>query len=337
MTDMWYYEKECIDNGLRLICGVDEAGRGPLAGPVYAAAVILPPLTSIPELGDSKKLSEKTRDKLFYDIKKLAVDYSIGMATHEEIDEHNILKATFIAMNRAIDTLKNKPCIALIDGNREPSAKCRTSCIVKGDAKSASIAAASILAKVSRDRHMLEMAEKYPQYAFEKHKGYGTKLHYERLNEHGPSDIHRVTFLKKWKTGSINQETFGGTYSPDEHPAKPVSKVLGDLGESLALKYLSEKGYATVETGFRSFFGEIDLIVKDLSYIVFAEVKLRKSKNFAQAREQVTKSKQEKIKATASMWLSSHKTKLQPRFDVIEIYAPDAQAPEIIHIENAFE
>ena len=196
ILDLWEIERGFILAGRRVICGVDEAGRGPLAGPVYAAAVVLPFGVEIPGLNDSKKLSEKVREMLFDEIVSKAAAYGVASADHKEIDELNILNATFLAMSRAVSLLGSKPDIALIDGNRAPVMDVDCECVVGGDGKSASIAAASILAKVSRDRYMVCMAEKYPQYAFEQHKGYGTKLHYERLREYGPSDIHRVSFLK---------------------------------------------------------------------------------------------------------------------------------------------
>ena len=342
--DLWWFENELAGEGCKLICGVDEAGRGPLAGPVYAAAVILPLGLELKKLGDSKKIPEETRERLYKDIMEGAEDYAIGSADCREVDELNILQATFLAMNRAIDALKVVPDIALIDGNRSPGANCRTECIVGGDGKSASIAAASILAKVSRDRYMADMALKYPEYAFEKHKGYGTKLHYERLNEFGPSEIHRVSFLKKWQNeGKWRIENgkwkigdgAGGSGLTNSGCNK--ARVRGALGERIAEAYLIDKGYTVVEKGFRSPFGEIDLIVMDGEYMAFVEVKLRKDASFAEAREFVGKAKQKKLTATANIWLASHKTKLQPRFDVVEIYTPDDIAePEIIHIENAF-
>lgn len=197
MTELWELENEIYDSGVELICGVDEAGRGPLAGPVCAAAVILPRGLEIEGLNDSKKLSEKKRDKLFDAICAEAVSYGIAFASVEEIEEVNILNAAMLAMNRAIERLSVKPALALVDGNRNSAIKMPSRCVVKGDAKCADIAAASILAKVTRDRYMLEMAEKYPEYHFEKHKGYGTKLHYEALREHGPCEIHRPSFLRK--------------------------------------------------------------------------------------------------------------------------------------------
>ncbi len=193
------YEKQAFADGYSVICGVDEAGRGPLAGPVYAAAVILPPECAIEGLDDSKKISEKKREALFDVIIEKAVAYCVASANVDEIEKFNILNATFIAMRRAVDGLKNRPDLALVDGNRAPSLECDVRTIVKGDSKSASISAASILAKVSRDRYMLELDKKVPQYCFAKHKGYGTKLHYEKIREFGVSEYHRPSFLKTMK------------------------------------------------------------------------------------------------------------------------------------------
>lgn len=184
--------------GIKYICGVDEAGRGPLAGPVFAAAVILPEDFEIEGLNDSKKLSEKKRDLLFDEIIEHALAYSIQSIDHKTIDEINILEATMLAMKTAVENLSIRPERVFIDGNRVPkNMEVPAEFVIKGDATSASIAAASILAKVSRDRFMLEMDKKYPEYCFAKHKGYGTKLHYEKIREFGPSEIHRLTFLKK--------------------------------------------------------------------------------------------------------------------------------------------
>ena len=197
MTELWELENEIYAEGFSLICGVDEAGRGPLAGPVYAAAVILPRDAVIEGLNDSKKLTEKQREALFDVITERALTYGIASASVEEIEKLNILNATFLAMNRAIDKLDPIPELALIDGNRSTGIAMPSRCVVKGDSRCADIAAASILAKVSRDRYMLTLAEKYPQYHFEQHKGYGTKLHYEALREYGPSPEHRPSFLRK--------------------------------------------------------------------------------------------------------------------------------------------
>ena len=197
-VNLWEIEKTWADRGFHAICGIDEAGRGPLAGPVCAAAVILPEGLEIPGLNDSKKLTDKKRRELFPIIEEQALAYGIGWASQEEIDEINILQATFLAMSRAVEQLKIRPDLALVDGNRAPALDLPVETVVKGDSLSASIAAASILAKVSRDDVMLRMAEEYPGYGFEVHKGYGTKAHYEALRTFGPSPIHRRTFLKKF-------------------------------------------------------------------------------------------------------------------------------------------
>ena len=198
---MWEIEDTFFDQGLQVICGVDEAGRGPLAGPVCAAAVILPKHLEIPGLTDSKKLSDKRRRELFPEIQRQAIAYGIGFASEKEIDEINILKATFLAMERALAQLPITPELVLIDGNRERDFGLPAKTVIKGDSLSANIAAASILAKVSRDDLMLEMAREYPQYGFEIHKGYGTKAHYAALRMYGPCPIHRRTFLRTFYGG----------------------------------------------------------------------------------------------------------------------------------------
>lgn len=196
--NMWAIEDSLYADGIVTVCGVDEAGRGPLAGPVCAAAVILPPHLEIPGLDDSKKLTDKRRRELVPIIKENAIAYGIAMASHEEIDEINILQATFLAMERAIAQLDGMADFALIDGNREKDFGLPVKTVVKGDSLSANIAAASVLAKVTRDDLMDEMAKVYPEYGFEIHKGYGTKAHYEALRTYGHCPIHRLTFLKKF-------------------------------------------------------------------------------------------------------------------------------------------
>ena len=219
MSELTMWEIEDSLN-LRLICGVDEAGRGPLAGPVCAAAVILPEHLEIPGLTDSKKLSDKKRRELFPIIQEQAVAYGIGLASEAEIDEINILQATFLAMRRALDQLSVKPEIALIDGNRETDFGLPVKTVVKGDSLSANIAAASVLAKVTRDNIMVELAETYPEYGFEIHKGYGTKAHYEALRQYGPCPIHRKTYLKKFygekkSAGCLGRGAGGGVFAKE--------------------------------------------------------------------------------------------------------------------------
>ena len=202
--DLWTYERQQWNNGFSTLCGVDEAGAGPLAGPVYAAAVILPRELDLPGLNDSKKLTAKRREALFDAITAAAIAYSVASVSAEEIDELDILNARMLAMSRAIEGLSVTPDLCLIDGNRDHgSAVAITAphlCLVGGDGKSASIAAASILAKVSRDRYVTDVLDReYPQYQFARHKGYGTKLHYAMLDQYGPCPAHRRTFLKKWE------------------------------------------------------------------------------------------------------------------------------------------
>lgn len=199
MNELWKYEHAAYQEGIDLVCGVDEAGRGPLAGPVCAAAVILPRDLEIEGLNDSKKLSDKRRRALYEVITEQAISYGIAMVDEKVIDEINILQATFLAMRQAVLQLSEKPALALVDGNREPDfGDIPIKTIIKGDSLSANIAAASILAKVTRDRFMEEQDAIYPQYGFCVHKGYGTKAHYEALRTYGPCPIHRRSFLKKF-------------------------------------------------------------------------------------------------------------------------------------------
>lgn len=310
------------EQGIPLLCGVDEAGRGPLAGDVYAAAVILPPNCVIEGLNDSKKLTEQKREALYDIIKQKAVSCCVGVATIAEIEEHNILQATFLAMNRAVDGLEIAPKLVLVDGNQNPHLKIHSRCVVKGDATSACIAAASILAKVERDRYMKQIAAQYPDYQFQKHKGYGTTLHYQMLDQFGISDVHRKSFLKKYLSGE-----------------KSSSKRRGDMGEETAADYLKSQGYEILFCNYHSAYGEVDIIAKKGEIIAFVEVKSRKEHSMLSPREAVSRSKQQKLMKTASCYLEENKVTLQPRFDVVEVYFVGERqlaVTEINHIENAF-
>ncbi|WMJ23942.1 ribonuclease HII [Paludicola sp. MB14-C6] len=317
--DIFEYDKQ---EGVELLCGVDEAGRGPLAGDVYAAAVILPQGFVLEGLNDSKKLTEKKRDLLYDAIIENAVSYCIATASVKEIEELNILNATFLAMRRAVEGLNVQPKLVLVDGNQNPKLSVHTRCVVKGDATSACIAASSILAKVARDRYMKQVAYDYPQYQFEKHKGYGTALHYQMLDEFGVSDVHRPSFLKKYLSGKQNK-----------------TQLKGALGEQTTADYLVANGYEIVAKNYHSAYGEIDIIAQKENILAFVEVKTRKEKGLATAREAVSRSKQTKIINTALMYLQENGLKKQPRFDVCEIYLDSDTGTivtEVNYIKNAF-
>lgn len=305
--------------GAEVLCGVDEAGRGPLAGPVYAAAAILPLDAEIEGINDSKKLTEKKREALYEQIKETALDYCVAAASVEEIDEMNILQATYLAMRRAVEGLRLRPGLVLIDGNKNPSVGVHSRCVIKGDATSANIAAASILAKVERDRYMKQLDAQYPQYDFAKHKGYGTKLHTERILEYGISPVHRRSFLVKLAA---------------KEPS--LSLLHGEYGERIAYSYLKKKGFEVLARNYRCERGEIDLIARKESILSFVEVKLRDKTCPYSGREAVTKHKQEKIIQTALHFLQEHPAQLQPRFDVVEITLLDNDQLNIHFLENAF-
>ena len=304
-----------------LFCGVDEAGRGPLAGDVYAAAVILPLDAEIPGINDSKKLSEKKRDALYDLITEQAVAWAVGVATVEEIEKINILQAAMLAMKRAVDALPVKPSLALVDGNKNPQLSVPSRCLVHGDATSASIAAASIVAKVTRDRYMEEMDRVYPGYLFAKHKGYGSKAHYACIDELGPSPIHRMSFLKKY-------------YAKKEEA--PHSD--GNRGEAAASQRLAEQGYQILDANWRCPYGEIDLIARDGDQLVFCEVKTRTEDGIGTPGEAVSLSKQKKLTAAALSYLSEHPSGLQPRFDVVEVTLSGGNGAvlSVEHLKNAF-
>ncbi len=305
--DLFAYDQSL---GIECLCGVDEAGRGPLAGPVYAAAVILPHGITIEGLNDSKKLSEKKREQLYDQICEQAVAYSVASASVEEIDTLNILQATFLAMRRAVEGLSLRPDLCLVDGNRNPDLGVHSRTLIKGDGTSATIAAASVLAKVSRDREMLRLAQEYPQYQFEKHKGYGTKLHCELIYEHGVSPIHRQSFMGK---------ILARQGMPDR----------GQVGEDAVAKELTARGYEIIARNYHSRFGEIDLIAKQGDYLCFVEVKARGPHTKGTPAEAVTPQKQKKILQTALLYLQETQAQLQPRFDVAEVYFATGEPPRI--------
>lgn len=319
MNDLFQYDREI---GVTPLCGVDEAGRGPLAGDVYAAAVILKPDTVIEGLNDSKKLTEKKRELLFDEICEKAEAYCVAAATVEEIDRLNILQATFLAMRRAVEGLGVKPKLVLVDGNRNPELPVHSRLVVKGDGTSACIAAASILAKVSRDRYMAELAEQYPQYGFEKHKGYGSKLHYQMLDAHGISPVHRKSFLKKYVRG-------------EESPAQKR----GRLGEEAVCGWLLSEGCTIAARNYSAPpYGEIDIVAEKDGITAFVEVKTRKEGARVSGAAAVTPSKQKKLILAASQYADTHACG-RCRFDVAEVELAGGKAPRITALRyypNAF-
>lgn len=323
--DKLFYENAAYKAGYEFVAGVDEAGRGPLAGPVFAAAVILRQGQQIAGVDDSKKLSEKKRETLYAKINEEAFACAIGMATCKEIDELNIVGATFLAMRRAIFATSPKADFVLVDGNLLPKIKTPAQAIVKGDSLSASIAAASILAKVERDRYMQRLAGKHPQYSFEKHKGYPTKAHYAAIEEYGIIAEHRLTFLKNFD---------------EKHRTKPLnhSAAVGSKGESFTVNYLAEHGYQVLEQNFHSRYGEVDVIAKlGEDTIVFVEVKTRSQHFVAPPAQSVTKNKQKKIIETAKVYLGENIDKYFIRFDVMEVIVDNAEnISSFNYLENAF-
>ncbi len=323
IVDLSAFDKAlCKERGFTLLCGVDEAGRGPLAGDVYAAACILPQHYDLPGLNDSKKLSEKKRDKLFDAIREQAVCYCVAVATVEEIERLDIRKATMLAMTRAVEGLSVKPDYALVDGNFIPNwgDLARGEYCIGGDAKSASIAAASILAKVSRDRYMYSIHEQYPEYAFDKHKGYGTALHYQRIEKYGVSPVHRASFLK-------SKLSDWGTLPPQS---------LGYRGETYAAEYLIKKGYTILERNYAVKQGEIDIIAQKGNEIIFAEVKSRRVLSPDHLpQDAVTKKKQSRIIAAAKAYIEEKDADAVFLFSVLEVVGYEGKI-YVNLIEDAF-
>ena len=331
LTKPWELENEAHARGFAVVCGVDEAGRGPLAGDVFAGACILPPDFDITGLDDSKKLSEKKRAALYDRIRAGAL-CATGRASPEEIDRLNILNAAMLAMRRAIDALPRKPDFALVDGYKLRGFEIPARCVVGGDGRSASIAAASVLAKVERDRYMIEMAETYPGYGFEQHKGYPTKAHYEALAALGPCAIHRRTFLKK--TGGAN-----GAAGAGNAPSP------GRYGEDAAARYLEGLGWTILERNYRMRTGEIDIVARDGETVVFVEVKERRDAFFHSGMDAVDAAKIRHLREAADMWFAERHVQAPGRFDVVEIYAgepkdspfgPTYPAPKLLHTRQAF-
>lgn len=307
--------------GANILCGVDEAGRGPLAGPVVAAAVVLNPNAEIfiSEVNDSKKFSEKKREKLYNKIIENSLYYAVGVVDVDYIEKYNILQATFLAMKKAVEQINPEPDLVLVDGNKLPDLKMRAEFVIKGDSKSASIAAASIVAKVTRDRMMIDFHEKYPEYGFDRHKGYGTKEHYSNIIKYGVTPIHRMSFLKKIR-----------------EKISTVQSINGQLGEKITYEWLKRSKYNVIAKNYKSEYGEIDLIAIKNNYICFIEVKLRSENCGYSPKETVDIIKQKKIIKTAVSFLKKHPCKYQPRFDVSEVVKETNGDFKIEYIKDAF-
>lgn len=367
LEQMLTIEKKLRERGIQHIAGVDEAGRGPLAGPVIAAAVILPPDTLIPGLNDSKALSEKRRAELFETIHNTALAIGIGKASPREIDKYNIRNATHHAMCQALAALSISPDRVLIDGNALPGSPFPEQAVIGGDRKSLSIAAASVIAKVTRDRLMIDYHAQYPAYGFASHKGYGSAEHLAALQKHGPCPIHRQSFqgvlearrsedFKIFAEGiqtatNLDQlQAIGKTIaSASKHIPQDEVQALrllfrkqrtrlqqsGPKGEQLAEKFIEQKGYDIRARGFRALGGEIDLIAVKNNVLIFIEVKTATTPNFGQPEAWVTPAKQAQILKVAQAYLTQHPNHAAPRFDVIAIDLTQPR-PTIRHYENAF-
>ena len=367
LEQMLTIEKKLRERGIQHIAGVDEAGRGPLAGPVIAAAVILPADTIIPGLNDSKALSEKRRAELFETIHKIALAIGVGKASPQEIDKYNIRNATHHAMCEALAALGISPDRVLIDGNALPGSPFPEQSVIGGDRKSLSIAAASVIAKVTRDRLMIDYHAQYPAYGFAHHKGYGSAEHLAALDEHGPCPIHRRSFrgvfearcsedFKIFAKGiqaatNLDQlQAIGKTIaSASKHIPQDEVQALrllfrkqrtrlqqsGPKGEQLAEKFIEQKGYSIRTRGFRALGGEIDLIAVKNDVLIFVEVKTATTPHFGQPEAWVTPAKQAQIIKVAKAYLRQHPDHAAPRFDVIAIDLTQSR-PTIRHYENAF-
>ena len=322
--DLLLYENRLWRVGVKTIAGIDEAGRGPLAGPVVAAAVILNQREIPEDVNDSKKLTAKNRDILFDVIKEKSLDYSTGIVWQDEIDRSDILRSTHLAMKKAIGSLKQMPEHLLIDGRRLPDSILEQTAIISGDSLSASIASASIIAKVTRDRIMLQISKIYPEYEFEKHKGYGTSLHINRINQFGPSPVHRHSFKQvKGIKSKVNLNE---------------PKQLGKYGEKIACLELIKEGYEILEQNYwaESRECELDIVIKQEKTIIFVEVKSKYHEGFGEPEQWVGEKKQAQIsKAAQSYMIHKNPDGEEYRFDVIAIKFLNDNY-KIKHIQDAF-
>lgn len=317
------FERECYQKGYHIVAGIDEVGRGPLAGPVVTAAVILPENCKIEYINDSKKLSEKKREELYHVICEKAISYGIGIVSAKRIDSINILQATYEAMKQAIYQLSILPEFILVDALHIPNITIKQKGIIGGDGKSISIAAASIVAKVTRDNMMKEFSKLYPQYAFEKNKGYGSEEHINAIKKYGICPIHRKTFI----TNILSEK---------KKTVKSRNRQKGNKGESLTVQEMKKMGYTILERNFRRSSGEIDIIAQKEDCLVFTEVKLRQTEMYGQPHEAVTPLKRKRIIETAKYYISENNiTSLNIHFDIAEILVKQGKY-FFRYIQNAF-
>lgn len=329
LQQVWQFDQMLRDEFGPVLCGVDEAGRGPLAGPVVAAAVVLPSTVRPGVYYDSKQLTKKQREEAYDRLLEEAVDIGVGIVDHEYIDQYNILQATLFAMQSALKELRCLPNLVVVDGTAIPMVSMLQRKLIHGDALSQTVGAASIVAKVTRDRLMLKYDECYPVYGFSRHMGYGTKEHIHALKVHGPSPVHRRSFAP------VRQLVVA---TDSRVPVMDTRRELGRLGEDLAVRYLEEKGFLCIERNWRVRLGEVDAIMMDKEALVFVEVRTRRSTSasdaFQLAAESIGDSKIHRLRLLAD-WYRRHNSQLQfiqVRLDVVLIHWPSGNGePELIH------
>jgi len=337
-TDWWAEERAARERGFQIIAGIDEAGRGPLAGPVVAACVVLPPEVTLPGVRDSKEMTPRQREHTYEMICRVG-QVAIGVVSAAEIDALNIVRATHQAMRHALNALPTRPDIALIDGRPVHPFPIPQIALVKGDTRSISIAAASIVAKVTRDRMMEEFDREFPQYGFAAHKGYPTPAHLARLAEHGPCILHRRSFAPVTQAIAAKRmlSPFGSAKWTNLSLVGDTPRALGESGETVAAAHLRVLGWRILREHYRCSGGEVDLIAEDEGTLVFVEVKTRRGSTFGEPAEAVDARKRARLLAAAESYLASeHGFDQACRFDVVEVVFSRDERARVRHIRNAF-
>lgn len=337
-TDWWAEERAAQERGFRTIAGIDEAGRGPLAGPVVAACVVLPPEADLPGVRDSKEMTPKQREHAYEHICRIG-SVAIGVVSAAEIDAMSIVRATHQAMRHALNALPTRPDIALIDGRPVRPFPIPQLALVKGDTRSISVAAASVVAKVTRDRMMEEFDREFPQYGFAEHKGYPTPMHLARLAEHGPCILHRRSFAPVAQAYAAQRlmSPSGCVERPDLTLVEDARRALGESGETVAAAHLRVLGWRILRERYRCPGGEVDLIAEDNGTLVFVEVKTRRGGPFGGPAEAVDVRKRARLLAAAESYLASeHGFDQVCRFDVVEVVFSRDERARVRHIRNAF-